>query len=171
MADISNKYLIFSINKEDYGVPISKVREVIRFVEITPIHEVSRFLKGVINLRGKIIPIIDMRAKFGIQEMEYSDRTLFVIVDIMGAKDIINIGMAVDAVYDVADIKDEAMEKTPDIGLKLKSQYLYGIANILGKMLMILNIDKILASDEIIDLSSIEDRSYNDVKTPAEARQ
>ena len=159
MPDVSNKYLIFTINTEIYGVPISKVREVIRFAAITPLHEASRFLKGVINLRGRIIPIIDMRAKFGIQEKEYNDRTIFIIVDVAGAKDIVNIGIAVDSVHDVINIKDEELEKTPDIGLKLKTQYLYGIAKIKEKMLMILNMDRILSSDDVVDISAIDKKA------------
>ena len=161
MAEIANKYLIFTINHEDYGVPISKVREVIRYAAITPLHEASKFLKGVINLRGKIIPIIDMRAKFGIQEKEYNDRTIFIIVDINGSKDIINIGIAVDAVHDVLNLDEKNLEKAPDIGLKLKSQYLYGIATVNEKMLMILNMDRILTSDEVVNIDSLEMEQRN----------
>ncbi len=161
MSDLANKYLVFDVIKESYGVPITKVREVIRFVEITPLNDASRFLKGVINLRGKIIPIIDLRAKFGLQETDYSDRTIFIIVDIPGAKDVINIGIAVDSVQDVIDIPESNLEKAPDIGLKLKSQYLYGIAQINGKMLMILNIDRILSTEDVIDLSDLEENKTN----------
>ncbi len=164
MADVSNKYLIFTINSEDYGVPISKVRQVIRYVKITPIYEASDFLKGVINLRGKIIPIIDMRAKFGIQEKEYTDRTVFIIVDVLGTKEIYNIGISVDSVQDVVDILGENMEKTPDIGLKLKSHYLEGIAKVDEKMVMILNMDKILTSDEVVGIGKLELENGNSGK-------
>ena len=160
MTDITNKYLIFTINNEDYGIPISKVREVIRYVNITPIHEASKFLKGVINLRGKIIPIMDMRAKFGINFKEYNDRTIFIIVDVSGAKDNINIGIAVDSVHDVIDMNETDIEKAPDIGLKLKSQYLYGIAKINEKMLMILNMDKILTSEEVVEVKENPQLQY-----------
>lgn len=155
MADINNKFLIFTINNEDYGVPISKIRQVIRYVKITPIHEASDFLKGVINLRGKIIPIIDMRAKFGIREKEYTDRTVFIIVDVLGTKEIYNIGISVDAVQDVVDVPQENMEKTPDIGLKLKSHYLEGIAKVGERMVMILNMDKILTSEEVVGVGKL----------------
>ena len=164
MTDISNKYLIFSINDENYGVPISKIHEVIRYTAITTIHEASKFLKGVINLRGRIIPIIDMRSKFGIQEKEYNDRTIFIIVDVIGSKDIINIGIAVDSVHDVINIKEEDLEKTPDIGLRLKTQYLYGIAKVNENMLMILNMDRILSSDEVVDIGSISIKPAEEIK-------
>jgi purine-binding chemotaxis protein CheW len=160
MSDLMNKYLVFTINSENYGVPISKVREVIRYVEITPLHEATTFLKGVINLRGKIIPIIDMRTKFGITEIDYTDRTIFIIVEVTGAKDFVNIGIAVDSVHDVVDISEDKLEKTPDIGLRLKSQYLYGIAQLNERMLMILNMDKILTSEEVVDLSTLESEKH-----------
>jgi len=158
MAGNSTKHLVFNINDEDYGIPISKIREVIRFVKITPIHEASDFLKGVINLRGKIIPIIDMRAKFGMQEQAYSDRTVFIIVDVLGAKEVYNLGISVDAVQDVVDIKEEDVEKTPDIGLRLKSQYLEGIAKVGEHMIMMLNMDRILSSDEVVEMREFSDR-------------
>jgi purine-binding chemotaxis protein CheW len=163
MADLSNKHLVFTIQDEDFGVPISKVREVIRYVNITPLHEASLFLKGVINLRGRIIPIIDMRAKFGIPEITYSDRTIFIIVDVMGTKDTTQIGIAVDAVHDVIDISEGQLEKTPDIGLKLKTQYLYGIAKINEKMLLVLNMDKILTTDEVVGISTIETKAGSEI--------
>ncbi|OHD07426.1 MAG: chemotaxis protein CheW [Spirochaetes bacterium GWB1_36_13] len=146
----SVKYLIFSLNKEYYGIPISKVREVIRFVNITPVHETLKFIKGVINLRGKIIPIIDMRLKFGLQENQYNDRTIFIIVDIHGVKSVFNMGITVESVHDVTDINEETMEKAPEIGLKLKSQYLSGIAKIKDKMIMLLNMDRILTTEDVI---------------------
>jgi purine-binding chemotaxis protein CheW len=152
----SSKYLTFTLNEEFYGISISKVREVIRYAKITPIHESNRFLKGVINLRGRIIPVIDMRLKFGMEPKPYTDRTVFIIVEVLGDYQTFLLGIAVDAVSDVVDISDEDLEKTPQIGLKLKSYYLYGIAQIGDHMIMILNIDKILSSDEIIDMSQIE---------------
>jgi purine-binding chemotaxis protein CheW len=154
MSQLS-KFLIFNINNEEYGIPISQINGVIRYVPITPIHESSKFLKGVINLRGKIIPIIDMRAKFSIREKEYTDRTVFIIVDIRNDKGTFNIGIAVDGVQDVVDISSDDLETAPKIGLRLKSQYLSGIAKIGERMIMILNMDKILTSDEVVDMNQL----------------
>lgn len=159
MADAVTKYLTFSIAEELYGIPITKVREVIRHEKITAVHDASAYLRGVINLRGKIIPVIDMRSKFGIEEREYDDRTVFVIVEVsggLGGKDGFNYGIAVDAVRDVMDIPETEIEKAPDVGLKLKSNYLLGIAKSKEGMLMVLNIDKILSTDEIMDLGAVE---------------
>jgi purine-binding chemotaxis protein CheW len=154
MADI-NKYLVFSIAEERYGIPITKVREVIRHEHISVVHNASAFLKGVINLRGKIIPIIDMRMKMAMAELEYSDRTVFIIVDVNGEREVYNFGIAVDQVHDVANIADTDIEKLPDVGFRAKSAYLAGIAKVGGLMVMVLNIDRILSTDEIVDLSGI----------------
>jgi len=160
MGETVSKYLTFSIAQELYGIPITKVREVIRHEKITAVHDASAYLRGVLTLRGKIIPVIDMRAKFGIEEREYDDRTVFVIVEVAGAsaggKDGFNYGIAVDAVRDVADIPESEVEKAPDVGLKLKSDYLLGIAKANDGMLMVLNIDKILSTEEVVELGMAE---------------
>jgi len=156
MADNINKYLVFSIGEERYGVPITKVREVIRHERISPVHNASDYLKGVINLRGKIIPVIDMRLKFGMPELDYNDRTVFIIVDVNGEKEIYNFGIAVDSVHDVANIPDSEVEKLPDVGFKTKSTYLLGIAKVGAVMVMVLNIDRILNTNEIVDLAGME---------------
>lgn len=154
MADTVGKYLVFALDMERYGIPIAKVREVMQFVPVTPVHEASSHLRGVINLRGRIIPIIDMRAKFGITQKDYSERTLFIIVEIAGVRDTVHIGMAVDAVHDVVEIPESNLERTPDIGLRLKSQYLTGIARVQDQMLMVLNIDRLMQTDEVVELTS-----------------
>lgn len=152
MAGTTNKYLVFTIEKESYAIPIVKVQEVIRFTPITPLHETSRFLKGVINLRGRIIPVIDMRLKFNLTEKPYTDRTVFIIVEILGTQEVSHIGMAVDAVQDVADIPEESINRTPEIGFKFKSKYLQGIVQLSGRMVMILNLDVILSTEEVVDI-------------------
>jgi purine-binding chemotaxis protein CheW len=152
MSDTVKKYLIFSVEKESYGIPITKVQEVIRYMPITRLHEASRFLKGVVNLRGKIIPIIDMRLKFGLSEKPYTDRTVFIIVEILGARDVNHVGLAVDGVKDVVDIPDSAVNRTPEIGFKFKSKYLYGIVQLQDSMVMILNLDSILSTEEVVEI-------------------
>ncbi len=156
MSGMIDKFLGFRVQGEDYAIEISNVYQVIRSMKISPIHEASDFLKGVINLRGRIIPIIDMRIKFGLPEKDYDDRTVFIIVEITSPEHSFLIGMAVDEVSDVFDLKDDQIEKTPDIGLKLRENYLLGIAQSGEKMVMILNIAKILSSDEITNIQQAE---------------
>ena len=152
MTEIINKFLIFTVENEYYAIPISKVQEVIRYIPITSLHETSSYLKGVINLRGRIIPVIDMRLKFGLPEKEYSERTIFVIVEIVGVKDIYHIGLAVDSVRDVIEIPPDKIEKTPEVGFKFRSKYLYGIVQLGEQMVLILNLDNILTTEEVVEL-------------------
>lgn len=149
----TNKYLIFTLEKERYAIPIAKVQEVISYVPITSLHEASEFLKGVINLRGRIIPIIDMRLKFGLTAKEYTERTIFIIVDIVTAKDVYHVGLVVDAVQDVVEIPEDKIEKTPEVGFKFKSKYLQGIIQLQDTMVMILNLDSILATEDVVEIA------------------
>ncbi|MCX7655584.1 MAG: chemotaxis protein CheW [Treponemataceae bacterium] len=152
MGGTTGKYLLFTIDKETYGIPIGKVQEVIRYTPITPLHETSRFLRGVINLRGRIIPVIDMRLKFNLPEKQYTDRTVFIIVEVLGNREISHIGMAVDAVQDVVDMEESLINRTPEIGFKFKSKYLQGIAQLNDRMVMILNLDTILSTEDVVEL-------------------
>jgi purine-binding chemotaxis protein CheW len=161
MGEEKNKYLLFTIEKEHYGIPITRVQEVIRHIPITPLHQTSQFLKGVINLRGKIIPIIDMRLKFGLPEKPYNDRTVFIIVEILGGREINSIGLAVDAVQDVADILESSINRTPEIGFKFKSNYLFGIVQINNTMIMLLNLDHILNTEDVVQLSEQVEETRN----------
>ena len=130
-------------------------RSWLKIKNISAVHNASAFLKGVINLRGKIIPIIDMRMKMGMEELSYNDRTVFIIVDVNGEREVYNFGIAVDSVHDVANISDDDIEKLPDVGFRAKSAYLQGIAKVATLMVMVLNIDRILSTDEIVDLTGI----------------
>jgi purine-binding chemotaxis protein CheW len=171
MAENHDKYLIFNLGDEFYGLPISKVREIIQYVHITPLHRADSSFKGVINLRGKIIPIVDMRRKFEMKEIEYGDRTVFIIVDYLGQKGILQMGIVVDAIQEVIDIPESNMEKPPEIGIKLKSHYLYGIARQKDRMIVVINIDRILESEEILTIAKAEGNSLglkgNDTTTGA----
>ncbi len=153
MEDMTTKYLVFSVGIENYGVPIMGVKEIIRYEKITPIRDSQKYLRGVINLRGKIIPIIDMRIKFGMEERDYDDRTVFVIVELAGASESYYIGMAVDAVQEVYDISEKDVELPPEVGLKMKKHFLEGIAKVREKMIMILNVERILTTEEILQVA------------------
>jgi len=152
--DALNKYLFFSVSNDLYCIPIMIVREIIRYEKITPMRDADNYLKGVINLRGKIIPIIDIRLKFGIEAKEYDDRTVFIIVDINGDKEVYNVGIAVDSVSDVIDVNSNQIEKTPEVGFKLKTEYLKGIAKIKNQIAMIIDMNKIVKTEDIIELTN-----------------
>jgi len=146
------KFLTFSIGSEFYGTSIEQVMEIIRFDQLTTVHDTQEYIKGVINLRGKIIPVMDLRLKLGLSFMEYNDKTVLIILDVSGEKGNFLMALAVDAVHEVITPSEESFEKTPSLGLKMKRDYLKGIIKSMDRMVMILDINRIITADEIINL-------------------
>ena len=145
------KYLTFSLGGEEYGLEILKVKEIIGIMNITSVPQTPRYVKGVINLRGKVIPVIDLRLKFGMETLEYSERTCIIVVDIVtsaGAKVIM--GIVVDSVSEVMNIKAEEVEDTPTFGVKMNTDFIQGMAKVKGTVKMLLDIDKILTMDVVM---------------------
>ncbi len=138
------KYLTFSLGNEEYGIPILKVKEIIGMMEITSIPRAPVFVKGVINLRGKIIPIVDLRLKFDIEEREYTERTCIIVVDIIQNDSNRQIGVAVDAVSEVVNIQNNDIEIPPKYDEGEGEEFLTGIGKIDKKVVMLLNTDKVL---------------------------
>lgn len=149
MADKEGKYLTFTLGEEEYGIGILKIREIIGIMPITSVPRTPGFVKGVINLRGKVIPIIDLRLKFGMESIEYTDRTCIIVVEISGGESTIQIGIIVDTVSEVLNIKSEDIEETPTFGTNLDTDYILGMAKVSGAVKILLDIDKVLSSDEI----------------------
>src|SRR3989304_7703414 len=119
MADREGKYLTFTLAKEEYGIGILKVKEIIGMMPITTVPRTPGFVKGVINLRGKVIPVVDLRLKFDMDEMEYTERTCIIVVEIAGASEPGLIGIVVDAVSEVLNVKGADIGDTPTFGAKL----------------------------------------------------
>jgi len=152
MADREGKYLTFSLADEEYGIGILKIREIIGMMPITSVPQTPAFVKGVINLRGKVIPVLDLRLRFGMQEIEYTDRTCIIVVEIAGAAGKIQIGSVVDSVSEVLNIKGEDIENTPTFGASLDTEYILGMAKMEGGVKILLDIDKVLSEGEITAL-------------------
>lgn len=146
-----NKYLTFSLGKEDYGLEILKVREIIGVIGITAVPRMPDFVKGVINLRGKVIPVIDMRLKFGMEGIDQTEETCIIVID-MGN---ILIGILVDRVSEVLDIDRENIEDTPEFGVKIDTDFILGIGKAKDKVIMILDIGKVLTSSEMVSLTNV----------------
>lgn len=140
------KFLIFSIGNEFYGIEIMYVTEIIGIQEITEIPELPNYIKGIINLRGKIIPVMDVRLRFKKETRDYNDRTCIVVVDM---KDI-SIGLIVDSVSEVISIDDENIVPPPELN-KVTNRYIKGIGKVSGDVKLILDCDKLL-NDEEVDL-------------------
>jgi purine-binding chemotaxis protein CheW len=146
------KYLTFTLAEESYGIGILKVKEIIGMMPITAVPRTPGFVKGVINLRGKVIPIIDLRLKFGMEAMDYTERTCIIVVEIEAGEQTVLIGIVVDSVSEVLNITAEQIENTPEFGTKLDTDYILGMAKTDDGVKILLNIDKVLSQVEIAGL-------------------
>ncbi len=145
----TGKYLTFTLADEEYGIGILKVKEIIGMMAITSVPRTPDFVKGVINLRGKVIPVIDLRLKFGMASIPYTDRTCIIVVEIDSDDMTIQIGIVVDAVSEVLNIKEEEIENAPSFGTSLSTDYILGMAKIDKGVKILLDIDRVLSAKEI----------------------
>ncbi|MBW1670865.1 MAG: purine-binding chemotaxis protein CheW [Deltaproteobacteria bacterium] len=144
------KYLTFELGGEEYGLEILKVKEIIGIMNITSVPQTPDYVKGVINLRGKVLPVIDLRLKFSMEPLEYSERTCIIMVDIAGitGKKVM-VGIVVDSVSEVLNIKDDEIEDTPSFGNRLSTEYIMGMAKVKGGVKILLDIDQVLNAEEL----------------------
>jgi len=143
------KYLTFTLHDEEYGIGILKVKEIIGMMPITTVPKTPGYMKGVINLRGKVIPVADLRLKLGMDPLDYTERTCIIVVEISGAGKKIHMGIVVDSVSEVLNIKAGDIEDTPNFGSRLDTDYILGMAKAGGGIKILLDIDEILNIDEI----------------------
>jgi len=143
------KYLIFNLGLEEFGTEVLKVREIMGMQDITTIPQVPAYVKGVINLRGKVVPVIDLRLKFAMDAQEYTPRTCIIVMRTRQAEEELTVGMIVDGVVEVLNLTASDIEDTPDFGSGVDTPYLIGMAKIKGKVKILLDIDQVLASDEM----------------------
>jgi purine-binding chemotaxis protein CheW len=144
----AGKYLTFILGSESYGIAVLKIREIIRLVNITAVPQMPEYVKGVINLRGKIIPVVDLRLKFGLSKTETTERTCIIVVQVdlhSGVKS--QMGLVVDGVEEVTNIAAADIEETPDFGTKLDTDSILGMAKIKGVVKTLLDIDKVVSSE------------------------
>jgi purine-binding chemotaxis protein CheW len=142
------KYLTFVLENEEYGIEIIKIREIIGIMDITTVPNTPEFIKGVINLRGKVIPVIDLRLKFGMEEAEYTSETCIIVVEVKGTL----FGAAVDTVSEVADITAKQIEPTPSFGGSIDTDYILGMAKIKENVKILLDIEMIISNEELSEL-------------------
>jgi len=146
------KYLTFALAEEEYGIGILKVKEIIGMMTITPVPQTPPFVKGVINLRGKVIPVVDLRSKFEMEAIDYTERTCIIVVEIKGKMENIQIGIVVDSVSEVINVKETEVEDTPAFGTSLDTEFILGIAKIEGNVKILLDIDAVLSAEELSKL-------------------
>jgi purine-binding chemotaxis protein CheW len=151
-TDREGKYLTFTLASEDYGIGILKIKEIIGMMPITSVPQTPSFVKGVVNLRGKVIPVVDLRLKFGLPAIDYSERTCIIVVEISGQSGAIKIGIVVDAVSEVLNVKGEDIENTPAFGTRVNTDYILGMAKMGGSVKILLDIDKVLSTQDMVTL-------------------
>jgi purine-binding chemotaxis protein CheW len=152
MADREGKYLTFTLDREEYGIGILKIKEIIGMMPVTAVPQTPEYVKGVINLRGKVIPVVDLRLRFGMDSMEYNERTCIIVVEINGQSGNVLIGTVVDSVSEVLNIKGKDIEDTPTFGSKLNTDYILGMAKMEGGVKILLDIDRVLLAQEVAGL-------------------
>lgn len=153
-ARLAAKYLTIVLDREAYGIAVLKVREIIRQQKITPIPHLPDYVKGVINLRGRVIPVIDLRTKFNLQAV-FTERTCVVVVHVAHADHpAVQMGLIVDAVEEVVNLTDEDIQPTPDFGTRVDTSYLLGLARIKGQVKMLLDIDRVIAPETVGSLAA-----------------
>ena len=149
LLDKEGKYLTFALANEEYGLEILKVREIFGYMDITAVPQTPHYVKGVINLRGQVIPVIDLRAKFGMETADVTEETCIIVVEITQDNRKFNTGIVVDHVSEVLDIAGEDIEETPQFGASVNTDFILGMGKIGESVKILLDIDEVLSSDNL----------------------
>jgi purine-binding chemotaxis protein CheW len=148
----SNSFLSFTLGNEFFATNVAKVLNILEMMKITKVPKMPDYMLGVINLRGSVLPLIDLRIKFGMKQTEYTTNTCILVLEVKIEKDLLKVGALVDSVQEVFEITPEEIQPPPQIGSKYKSEFIYGIAKISEEFIMLLDMDKIFSTEELIDL-------------------
>ena len=151
----AGKYLVFQLGREEFGIRVLKVREIMGVQDITAVPQTPSHVKGVINLRGKVIPVVDLRLKFGLPEIEYTQRTCIIVVQVQGETSSVLMGIVVDGVAEVLNLAAADIEDTPDFGQGVATPYLLGMAKIKGKVKILLDINQVLTNQDLQGLEAV----------------
>jgi len=151
----AGKYLAFRLGREEFAIQVRKVREIMGLQDITEVPRTPVHVKGVINLRGKVVPVVDLRLKFGLPEQAYTPRTCIIVVELGGESPAVLTGAVVDEVSEVLNLTAEDIEDTPDFGGDEDTPYLLGMAKVKNKVKILLDIDQVLTRQDLSGLESI----------------
>jgi purine-binding chemotaxis protein CheW len=155
-ARLAGKYMTFKLAREEYGLAILKVRELIKLMDITRVPGTKAFVRGIINLRGKVIPVVDLRLKFGMTATEATDQTVIIVVQLTTPTGELQLGILVDEVLEVLDLAANAIAPPPSLGTgAFDSQFILGVGKADHRVLFLLDIDRVLSSQEAIQLSTV----------------
>lgn len=150
-AALSGKHLTFFLGTEEYGLEILTVKEIIGMMPVTPVPRTPHFIRGVINLRGKVLPVVDLRAKFSMEPTEQTDQTCIIVVRPAGME----MGIIVDRVSEVVDIAADEVQDTPTFGDGIKTDFIPGIGKVGDRVMLLLDIAKVLSTEDMIDIREV----------------
>jgi purine-binding chemotaxis protein CheW len=151
----AGKYLAFHLGPEEFAIQVLKVREIMGILDITAVPQTPECVKGVINLRGKVIPVVDLRLRFGLPEMAYSQRTCIIVAQVQAGGTSMLMGIIVDGVSEVLNLTPIDVEDTPDFGQGVATSYLLGMAKVKGRVKILLDIDQILSQGSLSGLQNV----------------
>jgi purine-binding chemotaxis protein CheW len=148
----AGKYLVFHLSEEEFGIQVQRVREIMGVQDITQVPQTPAHVKGVINLRGKVIPVVDLRLKFEMPAVEYTHRTCIIVVQVSGPRGTMLMGIVVDGVVEVLNVAGADVEDTPSFGKEVEVPYVMGLAKLKGKVKILLDIDQVMTARELARL-------------------
>ncbi len=149
LAEKAGKYLTFALGGEIYGLEILKVQEIIGMMSVTRVPRTPEFIRGVINLRGKVIPVVDLRIKFGLESKDDTEKTVIIVVQVIRESQKVTMGTIVDEVSEVMDIEAGQIEPPPELGAEVDTDFILGMGKIADKVVMLLDVDKVLTGGEM----------------------
>ncbi len=153
-SELEGRYLTFAISRERYGIEILKIQEIIKVTHITAVPRSPKYLKGVLNLRGKIIPVIDLRTRFEITSIPYDEKTCIIVINLRSGEHETSLGIIVDTVLEVVNFSSREIESAPNYGGTLKTQFIKGMGAKDGALIILLDIDKVINTSEGIGTAS-----------------
>lgn len=155
------KYLTFNLGEEQYGLGILTVQEIIQMMKITTVPQTPDYIKGIINLRGRVIGIVDLRHKFGLPEVEETSETCIIVVEVSALDSPMTFGIIVDSVSEVIDVQESDIEDPPTFGSQIQTDFIRGLGKIGGKVKILLDIDRVLSFDEMKSIPGIKEQIEN----------
>lgn len=155
MSHLAGKYLTFQLNEQEYGLEILKVQEIIGLMPITKLPMLPDYTRGIINLRGRVIPTVDLRAKFDMETVDDTDRTCIIVVEVASPKGNVNVGVLVDEVAEVLHVDGNEIDQAPEFGNLIRTDFIHGVGIVNESVKILLDIDKVLSGEEIHSLQDM----------------
>jgi purine-binding chemotaxis protein CheW len=155
LADLAGKYLTFKLDVEEFGLEILKVQEIIKMMDITRVPRTPSFVRGVLNLRGKVIPVIDLRLKFEMETRDNTEKTCIIVVTVKRSSGSVVMGIIVDEVSEVLDVAGNSIEPPPQFGGVVDTSFILGMGKVGERVVTLMDVDKVLSGDEVAAVASV----------------